>query len=1088
MRRNMMRNGSLIALKFPTDRTPPAATPFPPFPFFFPPRTLAGLMTNASSPLSGGGGAPYSCSSSRTSLAMPWCRGGPPVTRDMSAADEDEDDDDVAAEAEARLCTRPTRPSDRRTLMPRGWLPLVSTSRTAPETVRPVGWSSLRTMLTAAPGTTWVMLGTRDAPRCAMILWEPLKTVGLGYSNHVKRLRLAPVLLQRPRADRRRPQAVATVVEVQHRHVQLVELVRVFGAVQVLGHVPPRVKGKRLIALRVVAAVSVAVAARHGGPQHQAVAPAAHRQPPRVLVVAVLLRVVVGRVQRVHGRVPVPEPPRLLAVAVRLVRPAPEPGHVVKGPGQPREQPDARDRVHLHGRVVAERTAGPHRQRRRRLSRVDRVDDVGVDAPHKHLGRHADAVVHRRDAVVAPPPAHVAHLGVQLVHARRVPGYARVAPAGLVVLRRPAHEVELRPALQDRRAVVHRPCDVAAQQVEAKGRRTRNYLQVRAVACRFGLAEAHDVLRPGLVGAVAAAAAAATAAAATAFAELEREEGFPGFQLVVVKRRANCYAVPRCHGGYFKDHRLRLFAVLNCVPAGLKMAEVDEPIVVGYDDLARGEAIAGPSRNHWLDHLFVLKDGRHGRVVRQHQSIHDKVCVVGEVAKVSAEPMVGPLPDQAALGADVGSEGGNVVDQRAGAVAHCARGSDDCQDALVVLLVVNEPRRVGRPDPLCHGEHVLAHEALVAQAPEDDGHVVPQSPHQLLGAVHVRVSPLGVVGGVRLGRHVAALVAEAVALEVRLGNDVKPQLVGQVEKVRVRRLVRRPDRVDVVPLHDEQVVAQRRVRHRPAVQVVVLVPVHAVDLDRSAVDQKGRPVGAALHAPEPEALADGAPVEGYQGRVQAGRLGRPDVQVVTRHGEDGTADLRRGTVPFSDFRAAVWAQKLDVERPVVALYLDRGAESAGGEGRVELWMHLKIHNGRRRGKRHQIHVPEDARQPPLVLILNVRAVRPLVDPGRHVVGLPAAVEVGRDVELARVAAAQAAVADRSAVDLYVERAVDALEAQPDLLAVPPVRHLKLAKVGARRVDVRDVGRRDGERELDVGVVRMAVALELPHARHLDVGP
>lgn len=45
--------------------------------------------------------------------------------------------------------------------MPRGWFPRVRTSWILPETVRPVGWSALRTMLTRAPGRTWAVVGTR---------------------------------------------------------------------------------------------------------------------------------------------------------------------------------------------------------------------------------------------------------------------------------------------------------------------------------------------------------------------------------------------------------------------------------------------------------------------------------------------------------------------------------------------------------------------------------------------------------------------------------------------------------------------------------------------------------------------------------------------------------------------------------------------------------------------------------------------------------------------------------------------------------------------------------------------------------------
>jgi hypothetical protein len=70
----------------------------------------------------------------------------------------------------------------------------------------------------------------------------------------------------------------------------------------------------------------------------------------------------------------------------------------------------------------------------------------------------------------------------------------------------------------------------------------------------------------------------------------------------------------------------------------------------------------------------------------------------------------------------------------------------------------------------------------------------------------------------------------------------------------------------------------------------------------------------------------------------------------------------------------------------------------------------------------------------------------------------------------------------------MERTIDSLEPESDLITLPVLRYLELAPIRASRVNVGDIGRSDRERIVYVGVVRISIALELPHSRDFDVVP
>lgn len=98
------------------------------------------------------------------------------------------------------------------------------------------------------------------------------------------------------------------------------------------------------------------------------------------------------------------------------------------------------------------------------------------------------------------------------------------------------------------------------------------------------------------------------------------------------------------------------------------------------------------------------------------------------------------------------------------------------------------------------------------------------------------LAPDGVVRWIlRRAEVLYARVLEAVRLVVVLQDHVEAQLVQQREHPRVRRIVTRPHRVDVVLLHQAEFVADAGQVERSPGPRVVLVPVHASKLYGSTV-------------------------------------------------------------------------------------------------------------------------------------------------------------------------------------------------------------------------------------------------------------
>ncbi|KAJ0162855.1 hypothetical protein CTA2_3920 [Colletotrichum tanaceti] len=379
-----------------------------------------------------------------------------------------------------------------------------------------------------------------------------------------------------------------------------------------------------------------------------------------------------------------------------------------------------------------------------------------------------------------------------------------------------------------------------------------------------------------------------------------------------------------------------------------EVVDADKVVLVLDDEL-----VALDGQLERLVGLLQLDQPGRGVVGAVQQAVHDKGAVVGTLAKVAAvgvvslavglllpDAVVRPLPDVAALETRVLLKDVDVVVEAAGPVAHgvAVLAEDDglveaavLPDALRldqvaqtadggvhvrvhvgrlgldVALVVDGAARVEGAGVLVHGLVVLAVKGLVAEGPHDDARVVLVALHQLDHAVEVGLAPLGALAGVLAGqreRHGLALlvvgrlvdvlrardgVVEAVALEVGLVHDPEAELVGELKEARVRGVVRAPQRVDVVVLHDEQVAPGVLERHGAAEPGVVLVSVDAPDADRHAVDRDEAVLE--LHLAEADVLVDRVRAERDVDAVEVGGLGRPLAGV-----RDGDAEVDLGVV------------------------------------------------------------------------------------------------------------------------------------------------------------------------------------------------
>ena len=314
------------------------------------------------------------------------------------------------------------------------------------------------------------------------------------------------------------------------------------------------------------------------------------------------------------------------------------------------------------------------------------------------------------------------------------------------------------------------------------------------------------------------------------------------------------------------------------------------------------------------------------------------------------------------------------------------------------------------------------------------------------------------------------------ALHIGLGHQHDAVLVAQLVEARVVGIVRSAHRVDVVLFHELKVATHAIETHSAALVIVVIVAVDAVHLKVGAVEVDM----VALDGDLGETLTVGhvlaglvAVVDLKRKVVEEGVLGVPEVGI--GNGALGvTVALARGNHVL-----AVAERKHDaacalgnrIERDQSGIALAMRAEPKVDQVRG--------------GALHKVHIAEDARGPPHVLVLDIAAVAVLQDlNGKQVIALDK--RVGH-VELGGKARALGH-ADEPAVDVQLAVALDAVEANNLASAGGNGGKVDDALVNARGVIGGNKRLIDREREALVGVGKLAVAVYLPQVRNLDVVP
>ena len=327
-------------------------------------------------------------------------------------------------------------------------------------------------------------------------------------------------------------------------------------------------------------------------------------------------------------------------------------------------------------------------------------------------------------------------------------------------------------------------------------------------------------------------------------------------------------------------------------------------------------------------------------------------------------------------------------------------------------------------------------------------------------AIQDQLQPLGPVVGHGQAGIMTIAGPGAVALDVRLVNDVQAVAVAQLVEVAVVGVVAGAHGVDVHALHVPHVPLHQLAGHHAAAVAVELMPVHAVEDDALAVEAHD-PVdhleGAEAHL-RPADLADQPrPVGQGDGQlIQHGRLHRPQGHA---GGVGGNGHLRRGGTGLVHNHPALGVRQrhADAALGTVQLHLrhQRGAGVVLRQGRVDENVR-QMHPG----LQGQGNAAVDAAEAPEVLILHPGAGAALEDPRRDAV--LARMDEGGHVE-AVGGEAVLGIAHEAAVDVQGHGGLHRAEGQHDA----PAMHVRLGQVKAADggnggvVGFADLGRDEG---------------------------
>ena len=293
-------------------------------------------------------------------------------------------------------------------------------------------------------------------------------------------------------------------------------------------------------------------------------------------------------------------------------------------------------------------------------------------------------------------------------------------------------------------------------------------------------------------------------------------------------------------------------------------------------------------------------------------------------------------------------------------------------------------------------------------------------------------------------------------------------------------------------LHQHDIAFNTVHADRTALEVVVVVAVHPVQLEVVAVDVEEAILDLDFTHPDPlrdhfQQLALTV-VEGELQLIEVRIFGAPQMgvgQIQREAAVELAVDGEMVERAAGDLAALIQQgpdQAVITGRRPQILQLDIAAQGGAVVGQCCADEEV-LHMGGRFA--HQIDVAEDPRHPPHVLIFDIGGVGPLHHPHRQQV--LTGVGMGADIELGGEAA-PLAEAHIVAIHIDLEVGLHTIELDDHLLAIPGRAQHEAALIGAGGVVARHEGHVYGEGEALVCVLQVAMPFHLPHVRHGDLAP
>ncbi|CCK05697.1 hypothetical protein BN128_3975 [Cronobacter sakazakii 696] len=385
-------------------------------------------------------------------------------------------------------------------------------------------------------------------------------------------------------------------------------------------------------------------------------------------------------------------------------------------------------------------------------------------------------------------------------------------------------------------------------------------------------------------------------------------------------------------------------------------------------------------------------------------------------------------------------------------------------------------------DPVIERGVVRAVARLIAERPDNNARVVTVAFHHARDALAVRAKPHRIVRKTAHRLH-------AVGFDIGFVHHVQPVAAAQFIPARLVGVVRTAHGVEVVLLHQQDVLHHRRLVHRLAFFRVMLVTVNAADQQRLAVERQQAVVD--FHATKADVvrLRDQRHAVGIQQRhhraIQMRRFGAPQQRVVNVKRE---RDALRVVAALIN-RGGAERQRLARHFVFTAPQRESDAKPTRGGRHFHLAEQRGVTQRRRKLSMHahigqrllremqQADRAENAAHAPHILIFQISAVRPAQH--QHAKAVAARVQHAGEIELRRQAAVLR-IAHPLTVTPEIKRRIHAAKDNARAARLQPrLRHLDIARIAAGRVVVRHKRRIYRDRVAHIGVDRRVVAFHLP---------